>query len=70
MIIHFSLHHFLDGATQQVFEGILDILGRLDVILLQEHLDDVAFSFSHLYFVYRFLFSCHNNRPPMIWILS
>ena len=28
-----------------------------------------SFSFSHLYFVYGFLFSCHDKRPPMIYYL-
>ena len=37
--------------------------------ILKELLDDVPFPICHLYFVYRFLLSCHNKRPPMIFIL-
>ncbi|WP_074664195.1 helix-turn-helix domain-containing protein [Enterocloster clostridioformis] len=34
MLIHLRFHHLLQGAPQQVFEGFLDILRSLDVILL------------------------------------
>ena len=57
MVIHFGFHHFLDSSTEQVFQGILDIFGSFDVILLQELLDDLAFAFSYLYMVDGFLFS-------------
>jgi len=45
--------------------GFLDILGGLNVILLQELLDDLAFSLGHLDFMDGFLLSfCHHKRPP------
>ena len=41
-----------------------------NIILPKKLLNDVSLSFCHYYFVYRFLFSsCHNKRPPMIYIL-
>jgi hypothetical protein len=40
MLIHLRFHHLLQGAPQQVFEGFLDILRSLDVILFQELMDD------------------------------
>ena len=40
----------------------LDAFSRLDIILFQELMDDVSFSFGHLYSMYRFLLSCHNKR--------
>ena len=64
--IHFSFHHFFDYATQEIFESFLNIFSRLDVVFVQKLMNDIPFSFGHLYFVNRFLFSCHNNRPPMI----
>jgi hypothetical protein len=69
MLIHLCFHHFFDCAAKRVFECILDILCGLDVVFLQELLNNTAFSLCHLYLVYRFLFSCHNKRPPMIFIL-
>jgi hypothetical protein len=70
MIIHFGFHHFLNRPAKQILKRILDVLGGFDVILLKKLMDDVAFSFGHYYFVYWFLFSYHNKRPPMIFILS
>ena len=66
VIIHFGFHHFFDCATQEIFESFLNIFSRLDVVFVQKLMNDIPFSFGHLYFVNRFLFSCHNNRPPMI----
>lgn len=34
------------------------------ISFFRELVNDVTFSFCHLYSVYRFLFSCHNKRPP------
>lgn len=34
-----------------------------EYIFLQKLMNDVTFSFCHLYFVYRFLLSFHNKRP-------
>ena len=70
MVIHFRFHHFFDRTAEQVFEGILDILCGFDVVLLQELADDIAFSFGHLDFVYRFLLFCHDKRPPMIFYFT
>ena len=70
VVIHLDFHHFFDSPAKQVFQSILNALCRLNVVLLQQLTDNVSFSFCHLYFVYRFLFSCHNKRPPMIFILS
>ena len=70
MFIHLGLHHFLDGTAKKILECILNILGTLDVILLEELLDDSPLSLSHLYFVNVFSLFCHNKRPPMIKIVS
>ena len=70
MIIHFCFHHLFDGAAKQILKRILDIFSGFNIILLKKLLNDVSLSFCHYYFVYRFLFSsCHNKRPPMIYIL-
>jgi hypothetical protein len=67
MVVHFGLHHFLDGAAEQVFERLLNILRCLDVILFEQLSDDLTLSFCHLDFVDGFLFfSCHCKGPPMI----
>lgn len=73
MIIHFSLYHFLAGAAQQIFKGVLDIPSRLDVILLQKHLNDVFYP-SVICTLCTGFFSLAiedgndiNKRPPMIY---
>ena len=45
MIVHLGLHHLLDGSAEQIFESFLNIFGSLNVILLKEMLDDLAFAF-------------------------
>jgi molecular chaperone DnaK len=65
VVIHLSLHHLFQGTSQKVFQGLLDVLSSLDVILLQQLMDNVPFALRHNYLVYRLLFSSrHNNRPP------
>ena len=50
-----------------VYEGILEVFGRLNIILLQELLDDLLLSISHDYMVCVFLlFFCHHKRPPLM----
>ena len=34
VVIHLGFHHLLDGATEQVFESIMDIFGSLNVVFL------------------------------------
>ncbi len=34
VLIHLGFHHLLDGAAEQVFESIMDILGSLNVVFL------------------------------------
>lgn len=60
--IHLGFHHLLDGTAEQIFESILDILGGLNVVFLQELLDNLTFPFGHHDFVDGFLFSsCHSK---------
>ena len=68
MIIHFCFHHFLNGAAQEIFKCVLNIFSRLDVILFKELMDNISFSFCHLYSMYRFLLSCH--VIPLTWATS
>ena len=35
VVIHLGFHHLLDGATEQVFESIMDIFGSLNVVFLK-----------------------------------
>ena len=63
MVIHFSLHHFFNGAAQKIFECILDIFCGLDIVFLEKLADDVPFSFSHFNSVNWFLLFCHSKRP-------
>lgn len=49
MFIHFRLQHLLDRTSEKVFQRILDILCRLDIILLKQHSDDVFLSFAHCF---------------------
>ena len=68
MAVHFHLQHLFDRAGQQVFQGVLDVLRRLNVILPEQTLDDVPFSLCHWFWFVNFFFSvCHNLRPPMIF---
>ena len=49
----------------------IDVLSSFNIVFLKQLLNNVSFSFGHYDLVYRFLFSsCHNKRPPMIYILS
>ena len=66
MLIHFRFHHLLDGAAQQVFQGILDISCALNVVFLEQLLDDGTLAIGHFYFVNLFFLSCHDKRSPMI----
>lgn len=54
VFVHLGFHHLFDGSAQQIFERILDVLGRFDFILLKELLEDVSLSIGHLNFVYSF----------------
>lgn len=58
MIIHLSFHHFFDGATEKVFQGILNVYLKFDIVLLKALTNNLSFSFCHNRFVNRSL-SCH-----------
>ena len=65
MIIQLSFHHFLDYSARKIFQGILNVLSCLNMVFFQKLMNNVAFSFRHLYHVYWFLLSCHNKRPDV-----
>ena len=54
----------LDRSSEKVFESILNILSRLDVVLLKQHSDDIFLSLTH-----RFSFpSCHKKSASCVII--
>lgn len=57
VVVHFGFHHFLDGAAEKILESILDIFSSFDIVLLQELLDNLTFTFNHYYLMDGFLFS-------------
>ena len=40
---HFSFHRFLERTAEQVFQRLLNIMRRLDVILAQQLTNDLRF---------------------------
>jgi len=66
VFIHLRLHHLFDGTSKQVFQGVLNVIGVFDVILLEELPDDGSLPVSHLNFVNLFPLFCHSRRPPII----
>ena len=63
VVIHFRLHHFFNGAAQEIFESILDVFRSLDIVFFEKLADDISFSLSHFNSVNRFLLFCHSKRP-------
>ena len=64
MLVHFGLKHFLDRPSKKVFEGILNILCRLDVVFFKQHSYDIFLSLTH-----RFSFpSCHKKSASCVII--
>lgn len=47
MVVYLGFQHFLDRTGKKIFPGILDIFRSFDIILLDQPLDDVSFSFCH-----------------------
>ncbi len=56
MRIHLRIQHFFQCAGKKVFEGILDVICRFNIILLQQSLDDVSFPFCHQFRFINFFF--------------
>ena len=61
VLVHLRLHHFLDGAAKKVFEGFLDVVSILNVILPKELLDEGSFSIDHFNLVNGFSLLGHDK---------
>ena len=43
VIIHFGLHHFFNGAAQEIFQGILDVFRSFDIVFFEKLANDISF---------------------------
>ena len=53
----------LSNIYKVSFVGNLMVSGTFYLHFFKKLVDNVSFSFCHLYTMYRFLLSCHNKRP-------
>ena len=49
MVIHFCLHHFLEGAAKEIFKSILDIFSSLNIVFFEKLTNDISFSIILIY---------------------
>ena len=61
MLVHFGFHHGLDGASKQIFQCCLNIIGGLYIILVDKGCDDVLFVFVERFYLVNFFFLCYKN---------
>ena len=48
VLVHFLFEHILDGVSEKVFDGILEIRRRLDIVHTDEITEELAFFRAHL----------------------
>ena len=48
VLVHFLFEHILEGASQMVLDGVLEILRRLDIIYTDEIAEELTLSQAHL----------------------
>ena len=54
-------HHFFDGISKQVFEGMFGVISCFNIVFLKQLMNDLSLSICYNNFVNRFLFSfCHH----------
>ena len=65
MLVHFGFHHGLDGASKQILQCCLNIIGGFDIVLIDKGCDDVLFVFVERFYLVNFFFLCHKNS--LLW---
>ena len=48
MLVHFLFEHILDGVSEKVLDGILEIRRRLDIVHTDEIAEELALFRAHL----------------------
>ena len=65
MFVHFGFHHRLDGASKQILQCFLNIIGSFDIVLIDKGCDDVLFVLIQWFYFVNFFFLCHKNS--LLW---